>query len=164
MYLRQRRGALRVARSVAASVSDKRKQETINSATLFKEPAHILDGSAPSRCTTGRTCRASNCEHIIHEKNCCYCDCACSELDDATTSPSFDLDVFPDDSIILWCVVNMEFAQVTVASIIVTRNCCAAPKFQRVLKRYNITISWWITVSDWAAKHVYLWWTHLMDR
>ena len=28
--------------------------------------------------------------------------------DDATTSPSFDLDVFPDDSIILRCVVNTE--------------------------------------------------------
>ena len=30
------------------------------------------------------------------------------EPDDATTSPSFDLDVFPDDSIILRCVVNRE--------------------------------------------------------
>ena len=70
------------------------------------------------------------------------------EPDDATTSPSFDLDVFPDDSIILRCVVNMEFAQVAVASIIVTRSCCAAPKFQQVLKRYNITISCWIIVSD----------------
>ena len=96
----------------------------------------------------GRTCRASNCEHIMRENNFYYCDCACGELDDATTSPSFDLDVFPDDSIILRCVVNMEFAQVAVASIIVTRSCCAAPKFQQVLKRYNITISWWITASD----------------
>ena len=115
---------------------------------VINEPTPILDGSAPSRCTTGRTCRASNCEHIMRENNFYYCDCACGELDDATTSPSFDLDVFPDDSIILRCVVNMEFAQVAVASIIVTRNCCAAPKFQQVLKRYNITISWWITVSD----------------
>ena len=80
---------------VAASNSDKRKQETINSATLFKEPAHILDGSAPSRCTTGRTCRASNCEHIMCEENCVIIVTVPDEPDHATTSPSFDLDVFP---------------------------------------------------------------------
>ena len=40
---------------VAASASDKRKQETINSATLFSEPTRILDGSAPScRTAVGR--------------------------------------------------------------------------------------------------------------
>ena len=40
---------------VAASDSDKRKQETINPATLFSEPTPILDGSAPScRTTVGR--------------------------------------------------------------------------------------------------------------
>ena len=115
---------------------------------VINEPTPILDGSAPSRCTTGRTCRASNCEHIMCEENCVIIVTVPDEPDDATTSPSFDLDVFPDDSVILRCVVNMEFAKVTVASIIVTRNCCVAPKFQRVLKRYNITISWWITASD----------------
>ena len=37
---------------------------------VIKEPTRILDGSAPSRCAMGRTCRASNDEHIMCKENC----------------------------------------------------------------------------------------------
>ena len=108
MYLRRRRGVLRVARSVAASTGDKKKTRDNQLGDVINKPTPILDGSAPSRCIAGRTCRASNCEHIMREENCIIIVTMPDEPDDATTSPSFDLDVFPDDSIILRCVVNGE--------------------------------------------------------
>ena len=61
----------------------------------INEPTPILEGSAPSRCTAGRTCRASNCEHIMCKENIIIIVAVPDEPDDATTSPSFDLDVFP---------------------------------------------------------------------
>ena len=94
MYLRQRRGALRVAGSFAASASDKKKTGDNQLGDVIKEPTRILDGSALScRTTVGRVeHRTSN---ISCVKNTIIIVTVPDEPDDATTSPSFDLDVFP---------------------------------------------------------------------